>query len=109
MGWSPNHGRMKPKYNPNPNAAERAFEGHLRDQPCFGCGRQTHVCHHTRLEFAGKVRRREHRWQMPLCNACHLDCHAVRESVWLESIGKRPEQAIAYMNVQWGLSQRKAA
>lgn len=109
MGWSPQHERIKPRYNPNPNAAERAFEAHLRDQPCFGCGGRSHVCHHTRLEFAGKVRRREHRWQMPLCNPCHAAAHAVREPVWLKSIGKTESAAIAYMNVQWGLSQRKAA
>lgn len=109
MGWSPNHGRMKPKYNPNPNAAERAFEAHLRDQPCFGCGGRCEEVHHTRLEFDGKVRRREHRWQLPLCSACHAAAHAVREADWLASIGKRPEQAVAYMNVQWGLSQRIAA
>jgi len=109
MGYKVTHGRIKEKYNPQPNAAERLFEQHLYQQPCFGCGGQTHVAHHTRLEFEGKVRRREHRWQMPLCNPCHLACHKVREPVWLESIGKTESAAIAYMNVQWGLSQRKAA
>lgn len=109
MGYKVNHGRIKEKYNPNPNAAERAFELHLYQQPCFGCRGQTHVAHHTRLEFEGKRWRRDHRWQLPLCNPCHADAHAVREADWLASIGKTETAAIAYMNVQWGLSQRKAA
>lgn len=106
MGYKVTHGRIKEKYNPNPNAAERAFELHLYQQPCFGCRGHTHVAHHTRLEFEGKRWRRDHRWQLPLCNPCHADAHAVREADWLASIGKTPEHAIAYMNVQWGLSQR---
>lgn len=109
MGYKVTHGRMKPKYNPNPNAAERAFEAQLRDQPCFACGMRCEEVHHTRLEFPGKVRKREHRWQLPLCRQCHADCHKVKEPVWLESIGKTLGATVAYMNVQWGLSQRKAA
>lgn len=109
MGWKPDHSRIKPKYNPIPNAQERAFEKHLEQEPCYGCGGRCEEVHHTRLEFEGKRWRRDHRWQLPLCSQCHRSAHAVREAVWLESIGKRPEQAITYMNVQWGLSQRIAA
>lgn len=113
MGWSPNHGRIKERYNPNPNAAERAFEAWLRDQPCYGCGRWGVEIHHTLLRFPEKRWRRDHRWQLPVCPQCHRGKEGIHgmgdEAAWLESIGKSEGSAIAYMNVQWGLSQRKAA
>jgi hypothetical protein len=105
MGYKVTHGRMKEKYNPNPNASERAFESHLSGLPCYGCGGPCHVRHHTRLEFTGKRWRRDHRWQLPLCNPCHKAAHDVREHIWLQSIAKTPEHAIAYMKAQWDASQ----
>lgn len=113
MGFKVTHGRIKPKYRRNPNAAEKRHEAHLYEQPCYGCGRHGVELHHTLLEFDGKAFRRDHRYQLPVCAECHRGQNGIHgigcEVKWLESIHKSPEQAITYMTVQWGLSQRKAA
>ncbi len=104
MGYQVNHGRIKDKYRPEPNAAEKRHEARLREEVCFGCGDLSECTHHTRLEFAGKRHRRDHRFQLPLCNQCHLKAHAVREPDWLASIGMGETDAVIYMKQMWAES-----
>lgn len=95
--------RIKPKYNPQPNAAETRLEAMLREQPCYGCGGQAHLCHHTLLTFPEKPRRRDHRYQLGLCAPCHdqLHCKFGDEAVWLEYMGRSEGEAIEYMLGNW--------
>ncbi len=115
MGWSPEHGRIKARYNPQPNAAERRHEKRLEALPCFGCGRFGVSCHHTMLSFPAKRFRRDHRFQLPLCWGCHQGPNGVHgigsESKWLSSIGISEGEAIAYMLDLWNESEdeRKVA
>ena len=86
MGWSPNHKRIKPKYNPQPNAEEERHEQRLRDLPCVGCGRFGVELHHTMLRFAAKRWRRDHRYQIPVCADCHRGADGIHglgsEALW---------------------------
>lgn len=115
MGWTPNHGRIKARYNPTPNAAERRHELRLETLPCFGCGRFGVSCHHTMLDFPAKRWRRDHRFQLPLCWDCHQGPNGIHglgsESKWLASIGMTEAEAIAYTLDLWDESEdeRKAA
>lgn len=105
MGWVPDHGRIKERYRPIPNAAEARHEARLRETPCFGCGRNCECTHHTLLHFDEKRFRRDHRCQLPLCNACHRALHANgNEADWLESIGRTDAEAIAFMVQAWAES-----
>ena len=105
VGWKPNHGRIKPKYNPIPNAEERRHEDRLRELPCIGCGRRGGVCHHTMLSFPAKRFRRDHRFQVPLCEDCHVGkcgIHGIgSEAKWWASKGWSAERAAAYIEDLW--------
>lgn len=85
----------------------------MEQEPCFGCGRHGVELHHTMLTFPQKRWRRDHRYQLPVCSDCHRGpegIHGIGSEVkWLATVEKTEGAAIAYMNVQWGLSQRKAA
>lgn len=68
----PAFGRIKPKYNPIPNAAEKRHERFVKEQPCFGCGVYGRSeAHHTLLPVEGKRWRRDHRLRVPVCHDCH--------------------------------------
>jgi hypothetical protein len=116
MGWSPNHNRIKERYNPTPNAAERRHEQHLEMLPCFGCGRFGGRCHHTMLKFPQKRWRRDHRYQLPICDDCHQGPNGIHgignEAKWLASIGKTEAEAISEVIGLWEISvelERRAA
>lgn len=99
MGWSPNHKRIREHYNPVMTAAEKEHALFVTEQPCFGCGSWPVQAHHTLLSFPEKRWRRDHSWLLAACAACHADIHDWYgdEAKWLESIGRTPEEAIAYM------------
>lgn len=116
MGWTPNHGRIKPRYNPVPNAQEARHEERVKALPCFGCGRFGVSAHHTLLKFPAKRWRRDHRYQLPLCWDCHQGPQGVHgigsEETFLERVGETPEEAIAYVQRLWAESmeaERRAA
>ena len=80
-------GRVKPKYNPQPNAGERAHEERLAQYPCIGCGTFARVeLHHTLMNFPAKRWRRDHRYQLPVCSDCHRGPQGIHgigsEAVW---------------------------
>lgn len=105
MGWKPNHGRIKPKYNPQPNAEERRHEQRLEKLPCVGCGRWGVECHHTMLDFPSKRFRRDHRFQIPVCADCHRGPKGIHglgsEAKWWAGIGWSEERAAAYIEDLW--------
>jgi hypothetical protein len=105
VGWRPNHGRIKPKYNPQPNAEERRHEERLLELPCVGCGRWGVECHHTMLDFPGKRHRRDHRFQVPVCPDCHRGPKGIHgignEAKWWASIGWSREKAVHYVEDLW--------
>lgn len=116
MGWTPEHGRIKARYNPKPNAEEKRHEERLETLPCFGCARFGVSCHHTMLKFPAKRWRRDHRYQLPVCWNCHQGPQGIHgigsEAKWLASIGKTEAEAIAYVQDLWAESEaqeRKAA
>lgn len=99
MGWSPNHKRIRERYNPVMTAAEKEHAMRVMERACFGCGYHQTIAHHTLLSFPEKRWRRDHDWLLPVCYACHTNIHDNfgDETVWLQSIGRTPEEAIAYM------------
>ena len=115
MGYTPDHRRIKARYNPTPNAAERRHELRLETLPCFGCGRFGVSCHHIMLDFPAKRWRRDHRYQLPLCWSCHQGPQGIHglgsESKWLASMGMTEAEAIAFALDLWDESEdeRKAA
>lgn len=109
MGWKPNHKRIKPKYDPNPNAEERRHEDDLKKLPCIGCGRRGGVAHHTMLSFPAKRWRRDHRYQVPLCDECHAGKDGIHgigsEAKWWARHGWSVEQAVGYIIGLWDARQ----
>jgi len=107
------YGRIKAKYDPKPNAAEKRHEQRLMRMPCFGCGRFGVSCHHTMLKFPAKRWRRDHRFQYPLCHDCHQGDNGIHgignERKWLASVGKTEAEAIAYLIAAWEYSQGREA
>ena len=105
MGYKVNHGRIKPKYNPRPNAEEKRHEERLEQLPCIGCGKWGVECHHTMLDFPEKRFRRDHRFQIPVCPDCHRGKQGIhgigREELWWASIGKSEDEAIAIIQDLW--------
>lgn len=92
-------GRIKEKYNPIPNAAEKRHEARLRQKPCIGCGAYGVELHHTMLHVPGKRWRRDHRFQIPVCGECHRGTGGIHgigsEKTWADSMGV-DTAAIAY-------------
>lgn len=78
-------GRIKPKYNPIPTAREAAHREAVRKHPCAGCGVYQVVVHHLMQDCPGKRWRRDHRFQVPLCDDCHAGkggVHDIGEPQW---------------------------
>lgn len=65
------HHRIKPRAKSSPDATERQHHVRLRAQPCAvpGCNRES-ILHHV-MHMAGKTRRRDHRFVVPLCPDHH--------------------------------------
>lgn len=93
------HNRMRPKYNPVMNAAEKRHADKVRASECFSCGVRGVHSHHTLLKFPEKRWRRDHDWLLPVCEREHALIHDYfgTEEAWLDSIGKTPEEAIEHM------------
>lgn len=91
MGWKPNHGRMKERYNPRPNAEERRHEQRLEQMPCINCGSTPVEVHHLMQDAPGKRWRRDHRFQIPVCADCHRGPNGIHglgsERGWAELHG----------------------
>lgn len=114
MGYSPDHKRIKARYNPKPNAAERRHIERVKERPCFGCGVFGAVAHHTLLDFPEKRWRRDHMCLLPLCDPCHRTLHTVfgNEADWIASVERTEDEAVAEILWLRGLSmeaERKAA
>lgn len=84
-------GRIKPKYRPLPNAVEQRHEARLRLHGCIGCGSHNVELHHTMLPVPGKIHRRDHRFQIPVCAECHRGRNGIHgcgsEAKWGERMG----------------------
>lgn len=107
MGAPVNHRRMKPRYNPQPNAVEMRHHHRVKLLDCFGCGAPgPSECHHTMLAFEGKRWRRDHRFILPVCPRCHrgrYGIHGIRsEAVWCERNGLDSEAEVKRL---WALSE----
>ena len=63
------HGRIKEKYNPDPNAAQRRYHDHERDKGCLVCGRPPSI-HHVTTRGAGRMSK-NHWLVSPLCPEHH--------------------------------------
>lgn len=94
------HGRIKPKYNPKPNAGERRHADRVRTLPCYGCGvRGRSESHHILLPAPRKRWRRDHLFQVPVCASCHRGPNGIHgigcERTWCERNGKdTPAEAV---------------
>lgn len=74
--------RIKPKYHPVPNAAERRHHHRLMELPCTGCGIEpAGVVHHVLGHIQIKRWRRDHRIVVPVCHVCHRFIHE-GEAAW---------------------------
>lgn len=63
------HVRIKPKAKVAPNAAEQAHWDRVVRLGCLVCGSAASL-HHI-MVMPGKIRRRDHRFVVPLCQNCH--------------------------------------
>lgn len=69
-------GRNKPKYQPNPNAAEKRHHLAVMELPCMGCGSEpSGVAHHPLMESPLQRWRRDHEFVVPVCHTCHAEIH----------------------------------
>lgn len=68
--------RMKPKYNPTPNARELRHHIRLINLPCIACKGVGGVFHHLLSSATGKRWRRDHEYGLPMCHDCHCALHA---------------------------------
>ncbi len=76
MGVAVNHGRMREKYHPMPNAAEKRHHMRLIELPCCGCGIEPcGIAHHVLGHELLKRWRRDHRIVVPVCPHCHANIH----------------------------------
>lgn len=90
----PKFGRMKAKYNPVPNARERAYhEWLLERELCFCCWQMAEVVHHPLQRHPDQRWRRDHEFVVPMAADCHMRLHAAGdERKWA---GKHDVPAIA--------------
>lgn len=70
-------GRVKPKYNPEPNAREKAYHLWLIDTfPCgCGCGGVSGVVHHPLTRHPSQRWRRDHEFVVQMHGFCHMRLH----------------------------------
>ena len=84
----PNHKRIKPKYNPKPNAAEKLYHQWIREYGCLVCGKYAAAHHvtHERCDEGIESHSGKDHWRMtPLCDGHHavrLDSYHKLSSVW---------------------------
>lgn len=66
----PKFGRIKEKYNPIPNAAQKRYHDHERDKGCLVCGRPPSIHHVTTKNGYNRLPRNHYR-VTPLCHDHH--------------------------------------
>lgn len=74
----PKHGRIKPKYSPEPTAREKAYhQWQMDNYPCAcGCGKPSTVAHHVMARHPDKRwARRDHEMTVPMDGFCHMALH----------------------------------
>ncbi len=106
-------GRIKPKYNPTPTAAEKRFhEWLIENFICFcGCERHATVVHHPLTRHPEQRWRRDHEYVVPMFWMCHVALHRHgNERTWNPDL-RFDEGAAEYreMGVRQGLLDRRAA
>lgn len=74
MGYPVNHKRIREKYNPEPNAAERRHHARVMQDGCLVCGGPA-VVHHVLQNTPNKRWRRDHKIVVPLCDPHHRELH----------------------------------
>ena len=89
MGAPVIQNRMKTKYNPVMNAAEKRHKAWIKSLACIGCGVVGRSdAHHTLLSIPGKRWRRDHEFLIPVCWACHQGPQGIHgignELTWCE-------------------------
>jgi len=66
---APNHGRIKEKYNPTPNAAQKRFHDYVRAMTCLVCQKDASIHH---IISNGNQRISKSHWHVtPLCPEHH--------------------------------------
>jgi len=90
------HVRMKPKAKIAPQGQEKQHIARVAAMPCLVCGRKTSV-HHV-MNHPEKIRRRDHRFVVPLC----YDHHQGDEGV--HGLGSE-----AKFTERWGIDLAKTA
>jgi hypothetical protein len=94
-------GRIKPRYNPTPNAKERAHHERLIAMPCICCDREGGVFHHLLSRAAGMRWRRDHEWGLPMRDECHRALHGYgNERAWFEPLGIDPVAAAEFLRME---------
>lgn len=93
MGWKPNHGRSKPKYNATPTPRERAYHEWLMQSPCICCGGQSTVVHHPLQRHQAQRWRRDHEYVVPMRADCHMALHAAGSEAAYDPANNYPAAA----------------
>lgn len=74
-------GRNKPKYRPNPNAAEKRHWERVSKIPCLVCGSRETTIHHVTASIHGGRLKRDHTLVAPLCKYHHQNVWDSKDSV----------------------------
>lgn len=72
----PAHKRIRERYNPTPNAAEKRFHISVMERGCLVCGGDA-IAHHVLQDTPNKRWRRDHLIVVPLCVVHHCELHVV--------------------------------
>jgi len=91
----PNHGRIKPKYRPRPNAEEKRYREHIRSIPCLVCGEQS-TPHHI-ISDGYKKLSKNHWMLVPLCYDHHQGQDGYHHLFRLDNNGLRIGQARLFL------------
>lgn len=103
MGYSPPHRRMKEKYNPTPNARERAFHVWLIEEvPCVNTGMKAQCVHHPLMRHPAQRWRRDHEFVVPMTDAAHKALHGEGSEAKFD-----PDQD--YAQLAWEMRERGIA
>jgi len=97
MSKLPPHNRIKPKYNPVPNAREKAYHLSLIGKPCFcGCGEASDCVHHPLTRHPAQRWRRDHEFVVPMTDHCHRALHAMGSEALFDPDHDYAEGAFEY-------------
>ena len=94
-------GRTKPRYNPKPNAKERAHHLRVMGLGCLVTGGDA-IAHHILQPCVGKRWRRDHAFVVPIAPHLHTELHDVigDEIAWQNKYGLNLADVASFLRLE---------